>query len=246
MDSNQSRERLRAVIAAGDSKTLVRLLTGQAWPTDSLQLIGDGLIDATAAGVDGAAEQARRCAAALRERGGDGDDLLADTLQAGIGDRPQPVLLPVPVDMDQLAAALETSQWDNPGRLNLATGEVWPPLDPDYADTDDDEDDEDEEDGCWLPIHGQGSRAGYRDMELFIADLDDPAIADRLNSAIHGQRAFRRFKDTLSSRPALLKAWYAFSQDRQVGRARAWLAEEGYLRASPDTTRHTRLAPPEP
>ncbi len=191
MDSNQSRERLRAVIAAGDSSTLVRLLAGQAWPPDSLQLIGDGLIDATAAGVDGAAEEARRCAAVLRERGWGGDDLLADTLQAGIGDRPQPELLPVPVDLDQLAAALETSQWNNPGRLQLATGEVLPPLDPDYADTDDEDE---EEDGNWLPIHGQGSRAGYRDMELFIAHLDDPAIANRLDAAIHGPRALRRFK----------------------------------------------------
>jgi len=245
VDSNHSREHLRAVIAAGDSNALVRFLTGKAWPADSLQLIGDGLIDATAAGVDGAATEARHCAAVLRERGWDGDDLLADALQAGVGDRPQPELLPVPVDLDQLAAALETSQWNNPGRLNLSTGEVWPPLDPDYADTDDEDDDEEDDEG-WLPIHGQGSRAGYRDMGVFIAHLDDPAIAGRLNAAIHGPRAFRRFKDTLSSQPDLLKDWYAFSQDRQVGRARAWLAEEGYVRAAPDPTRHTRPAPPEP
>jgi hypothetical protein len=54
---------------------------------------------------------------------------------------------------------------------------------------------------------------------------------DQLGIAIGGRGAFRRFKDQLSRRPELLELlerWYAFSEDRQRGRARTWLAAEGY------------------
>ena len=229
MDSKGLRECLRGAVARRDGATLVRLLTEQGWPPDSVQLVGDGLLDAVRSGVPGAAEEARRCAGALQERGGSGDDLLAGALAAAVGDGPDSGLRPVPVDLDQLGAALEASQWDSPGRLNLVTGEVWPPFDPD-ADIEDEEDDEGDS-GDWLPVHGEGSRAGYRDMEAFIADLDQDPIADRLDAAIHGTRAFRRFKDTLSQTPTQLDAWYAFSEERRLGRARSWLAGQGYTPA---------------
>jgi hypothetical protein len=80
----------------------------------------------------------------------------------------------------------------------------------------------------WLWLHPEGSRAGYRDMELFISEIDDAAVADRLWIAISGRGAFRRFKDTLSRWPELMSRWYAFSEDRQRGRARARLADRGY------------------
>ena len=72
-----------------------------------------------------------------------------------------------------------------------------------------------------------GSGAGYRDMAEFIDTVTDLDLADRLGIAIQGRGAFRRFKDTLARWPAELE-WYGFSDDRQRGRARAWLAEEGY------------------
>lgn len=89
-----------------------------------------------------------------------------------------------------------------------------------------DEDDDDAE--RWLWVDCEGSRDGYRDMERFIEDLDDSDFADRLARAISGRGAFRRFKDRLSDRPELMTSWYAFSNDRQRGRARSWLAVEGY------------------
>ena len=82
----------------------------------------------------------------------------------------------------------------------------------------------------------EGSRPGYRDMQAFIASLDDAQIADRLDRAISGRGAFRRFKDTLSAWPDLMTRWHAFSEDRQRGRARAWLADAGYA-AIPTTQR---------
>jgi Uncharacterised protein family (UPF0158) len=81
----------------------------------------------------------------------------------------------------------------------------------------------------WLWVDSEGSRPGYRDMEWFISDIDDPEVADRLSIAMRG--ACRRFKDTLYRWPELVSRWYALSDDRQRGRARAWLADHGYSRS---------------
>ena len=79
----------------------------------------------------------------------------------------------------------------------------------------------------------EGSRSAYQDMVWFIEELDDPNLADRLTRAISGRGAFRRFKGTLVDRPDLMTQWYAFSGDRQRGRARSWLAAEGYTPTRP-------------
>lgn len=91
------------------------------------------------------------------------------------------------------------------------------------------EDDPDEDDpDRWLAVRCQGSRDGYRDMEDFIETVQDEDWADRLSIAISGRGAFRRFKDVLGHWPGELERWYAFSGERQRGRARAWLAAAGY------------------
>ena len=80
----------------------------------------------------------------------------------------------------------------------------------------------------WLAVHGEGSREGYRDMELFIASVEDPGRAERLAIAIRGRGAFRRFKDELACWPGELERWHALSDERQRGRARSSLAASGY------------------
>jgi Uncharacterised protein family (UPF0158) len=71
-------------------------------------------------------------------------------------------------------------------------------------------------------------------MELFIASVEDPDRAERLAVAIRGRGAFRRFKDELARWPGELERWHAFSEERQRGRARSWLAASGY-RVLPST-----------
>jgi len=78
----------------------------------------------------------------------------------------------------------------------------------------------------WLAVHGEGSREGYRDMELFVASVEDAGRVERLAVAIKGRGAFRRFKDELACWPGELERWHAFSEQR--GRARSWLAAAGY------------------
>lgn len=107
------------------------------------------------------------------------------------------------VSLDEQTTGLEGDKFTTGGRIDLATGEFWPEIDDSYDSLDDEEDDERE----WLWVERRGSRDGYRDMEAFVARIDDPTIADLLEVAISGRGAFRRFRDTLARWPALLQAW---------------------------------------
>lgn len=81
----------------------------------------------------------------------------------------------------------------------------------------------------WLAVWGEGSREGYRDMQLFIASVvQDPVCAEQLAIAITGRGAFGRFRDELARWPGELERWYALSDEHQRGRARSWLAAAGY------------------
>jgi hypothetical protein len=70
------------------------------------------------------------------------------------------------------------------------------------------------------------SRNGYADMELFIETVTNPALQERLWSAINGRGAFRRFKDALIGYPEERERWFAFKADRVRARVLEWLAEE--------------------
>ena len=208
---------------------MVDLLRGGAAEDDSLHLAGDGLIAAVMQRVDGAAELARDLVVGLRRRGWDGDDELADQLDAQLGSGPAVMLRALPVDLEELAGILEGDPLSAGGRIDLRTGEVWPQAAIEYAleSGEEDEDATDDPDR-WLPVHGEGSREGYRDMELFIASVEDAGRAERLAIAIRGRGAFRRFKDDLARWPGELERWHALSEERQRGRARSWLAAAGY------------------
>lgn len=226
MGEGEIRAEFRIAVYGGDSASLLALLTNGRWSQDALQLIGDGLLDALRNGISAAEGPARRCVVELRARGWEGDDVLIDALEAKLGTGPVPLLRPLPVDMELLSMGLEGDGFTTGGRIDLATGEFFPEIDGGLYDSLDAEEDEDERE--WLWVRGMGSRAGYRDMEAFIAGLDDGRIADLLEVAIQGRGAFRRFKDTLARWPDLLDAWFSSSEDRQLGRARAWLADHGY------------------
>ncbi|GAA1256155.1 hypothetical protein GCM10009609_19150 [Pseudonocardia aurantiaca] len=239
MLDGERRTQLRAAVYSGNGAELVGLV--RRWrllDDDALQLIGDGLLAALAAGLDGAREQADACASRLRTRGWYGDEELADQLQARLGTHATPMLRPLAVDLEELAGVLEGDPLSGDGRIDLLTGEVWTQSAIEYGReigelTEDDDEDADR----WLHVHCEGSRDGYRDMERFIETRTDAGLADRLDIAIQGRGAFRRFKDVLGRVPDQLDEWHVFSEERHRGRARAWLAGEGYCVAprSPTT-----------
>jgi hypothetical protein len=229
MDSKEQRSALRAAVYRGDGPSVVHLLQGADNYDDALQLAGDGLMAAVIQRVEGAPELVGHLVLALRHRGWDGDADLADQLDAMLGTGPAPMLRPLPVDLDELAGILEGDPLHGGGRIDLKTGEVWPQAAIEYArETGEEDEDAADDPERWLSVHCEGSRDAYRDMESFIASVDDPCRADRLAIAIEGRGAFRRFKGVLARWPGELERWYALSEERQRGRARSWLTGAGY------------------
>jgi hypothetical protein len=229
MDSQEQRAALRAVYR-GDGLAVVGLLQGGAGAyDDALQLAGDGVSAAVMQHVKGAPELGRGVMRALRQRGWAGDADLAEQLDAQLGSGPAPMLRALPVDLEELAGILEGDPLNAGGRIDLTTGEVWPQAAIEYAlETGEEDEDAADDPERWLAVHNEGSREAYRDMESFIASVEDPGRAERLARAIEGRGAFRRFRDELARWPGELERWYALSEERQRGRARSWLTAAGY------------------
>ncbi|MBC9727483.1 hypothetical protein H8R17_22320 [Streptomyces sp. TRM68367] len=221
---------MRGALHAQDWAALrTALLRGPS--REVLQLAGDGVAGAAVRGLPGAAEMAASFLGALQERGYRGDGELADRLRAATGDAAIPLLRPLAVDLEMLAMLLEGNPAESGGRIDLSTGECRP------AFTDELgaglEAEEADDPARWLYVPALGSRAGYRDMELFVDGLGDVALADRLLNAVRGRGAFRRFKDVLARDERAWFRYLRFCDERQRGRARAWLAEEGYFPSLP-------------
>ena len=62
---------------------------------------------------------------AFRQRGWEGDDELADQLEAQLGSGPAAMLRALPVDLEELAGILEGDPLSVGGRIDIRTGEVW-------------------------------------------------------------------------------------------------------------------------
>src|SRR5207245_2644155 len=124
MDSEEQRSALRAAVYRGEGPAVIGLLRGVGADGDSLQLAGDGVIAAVMQRVDGAVGLARELGVGLRRRGWDGDDELAEQLEAQLGG-PAAMLRALPVDLEELAGILEGDSLSVGGRIDIRTGEVW-------------------------------------------------------------------------------------------------------------------------
>ncbi|MGV9871017.1 UPF0158 family protein, partial [Rhodococcus koreensis] len=160
----------------------------------------------------------------LTWRAGAGDEVLAQDLLAHL--RGEPLMgRVVPVDLEMLGTEREGDlTMSAGGYLDLHTGEV---VDEGITDPamvgQDAAVDVDEEPDRWLRFDRTGSRDGWRDMAAFAQRQHDSA---RLERAIEGKGAFGRFRD-LVHQESLAERWYAYSTDRQLGRAREFLAAQG-------------------
>jgi hypothetical protein len=65
-------------------------------------------------------------------------------------------------------------------------------------------------------------------MQMYADSVTDEKLRARLDRALQGRGAFRRFRDVLADGPDGLGPWHDFSDERHQGRARAWLAAAGY------------------
>jgi len=215
---------LRATRA--DPTALAELLSAEL-PYDGLQHAGNATLTARVDDTDAAlAKITTKQIDALRARGWDGDDILADTLERDPATSPSK-LTPVDVDLEELADALAENAGSE-GFLDLHDGQVWTEtiieasrdaglLEVEFNDPT----------RCLLVL-GQGPEAPYRTMQQFIATIDDHDTVGRLTDATDGKGAFRRFYTQLQRYPDLLTRWHRFNNDTRLGQAREWLADHGY------------------
>ncbi len=229
MDASVWTSELRGAVYRGDGPLIVALLQRTPVRLDALQFVGDGIVTALAQGAAGAPGLANDYVVALRDRGWDGDNELAKQLSAAPTSE-GPTLKPLPIDLEDLASILEGDPTQGGGRIDLNNGEVWPQVAIDYARETDMEDENESEDAeRWLRVRCEGSRDGYNDMVAWVDELEDTRLAERLDRALSGRGAFRRFKDVLGERPEELQRWFVFSDERRRGRARVWLTDAGYM-----------------
>lgn len=223
-------QELRGATYRRDVPAILAALEGRE-VDDLLQYVGIGLQVVLAADRTAAESLAVSVVNRLERRGSVGDDVLAEDLIAELRGEP-PAGRQLPVDLLELAAELSGDPAFPPGCLDLRTGEVLPGalLDPVYVGEEDAVDLEEEPDR-WLPLDWPDSRAAWQDMAEFAARQTNADLRRRLESAIEGRGAFRRFRDAVDE-VGLVESWHRFSDDRQVGRARAYLAAEG-IRALP-------------
>ncbi len=77
---------------------------------------------------------------------------------------------------------------------------------------------------AFVQLPAQQSYDGYRLMEDFCGTVEDARIRERLEDAIRGKGAFRRFKDMVR-RTGVEQDWYAFRNAAILEVARAFLEE---------------------
>jgi hypothetical protein len=195
------------------------------------QICGGALLAALERQGSGAAALAGECVAVLDDRDWDGDAELGADLRRALGQSVTEELTPVPVDIEQMVDSLRGGEHRQGGRLNVRTGEAWP----DMGDTEldhilgaDHSDAGASATDTWLYVDVLGPRAGYVDMEYFIAREVSAELAASFTEAITGKGAFARFRAQLRQWPDLEDRWHRYNEERWTGRARAWLADAGY------------------
>jgi hypothetical protein len=130
------------------------------------------------------------------------------------------------IDLDMLTTAMESADswdlqwWLDPasGRIELSGSAIDGGLSP-----------EELEDRGAVHVPAADSHRGYRDMEDFIATLEDEHARATLFRAIERDRPFRRFKDAVYGDPRIGRAWSEFHDQRLRHHAIAWLLAEGLI-----------------
>ena len=153
----------------------------------------------------------------LATDGNDEYDPALDDPAAGeeaVGGRPPVPAFPasgeltrVSIDWVELEGALENNSPELHSFLNRATGDVVrifrgsEGAEQRLREVENDDD--------YLYIEPISSREQYRWMEEFIEVTEEPNLKDKLNIAIDGKGAFRRFKDVLVGYPEERERWFA-------------------------------------
>ena len=214
-----------STVAKGDASGAATAVAG-AVAVGLLQTAGPAALLAVHHGVAGSDASTASLIAALRERDWIGDPELIELLTAaatGTGTGRGRL----EVDLDGLGDVLGDQRG---GYLDLTAGTAWPLelIELGQVDELDPDDDPDDDPDRWLDIPGEGSRDAWRDMADFTRELTDLRTRADLEAALDGKGAFRRFQAALDRHETYRGHWRVVSTERLTGRARAWLARQGY------------------
>lgn len=151
-----------------------------------------------------------------------GEVLSSDDWLSDVPVPSQPIRV-LPVDLDMLSSFLEGDPSTvEGGVIDLQTGDVIPRGD--YFEDEEgifDEDGEADPDR-YLWFNNSGSRDAWQDMAEFAATVSDEPLRDRLDRALHGRSAFRRFRDIVHDAD-LGREFHAFADERLRARALEFL-----------------------
>jgi hypothetical protein len=215
---------LRGAVARRETAAVIGTLVGRN-PLEVAHLAAPGLIAALGEDDASARGYAALLIDELRDRWWDGDQALADELAAAAGIGQLTGLRSVAVDLDELATHLsDASLQAEPSRLHLPTGRIWPS---EALLVTAEQPDDWEDDDRWLGLGFTGSADGWQDMSDFIGTVEHAELRERLDDAIRGKGAFRRFGDRLRAHEDEWARWRRFKAERDLARARAFLAAAG-------------------
>lgn len=147
------------------------------------------------------------------------------------------------LDVDAIATALsDQTDYEHRWLIDPRTGGIafW------TADTGvDGENPVDLDDVDLMPIDPLPSAVWYADMADFAEGVSDDRAGRRLERAIRGRGAFRRFKDELHEEyPDLVPVWHAFRDARAKRRAVQWLLDQRLI--NDDAARQFLIDHPDP
>ena len=127
----------------------------------------------------------------------------------------------IPIDWEALEDAFENNAPEVHSYLHLVTGDVLRVVD---GVADPQMHARIAADSNYLRIDPVSSREQYRWMERYIPMVEDPDLQGKLNQAIDGKGAFRRFKDVLMAYAPERERWFAFRSERLRIFMEAWLS----------------------
>lgn len=127
----------------------------------------------------------------------------------------------IPIDWEALEDAFENNAPEVHSYLHLVTGDVLRVVD---GVADPQMHARIAADANYLRIDPVSSREQYRWMERYIPMVEDPELQAKLNQAIDGKGAFRRFKDVLMTYAPERERWFAFRSERLRIFMEAWLS----------------------
>jgi hypothetical protein len=223
---------IRVAGATRDAVQLSRLLTERGIERH-LQELGEAVVSLLEHDRAAAAGVAHALAASLTAREWPGDGALAELLLELAEDR-QSEHRRIRAGLDGVADLLEgPADMGVGGVLDCRTGDTWPAAVIDDWAGEGDPPDPDAAPDLYLFIPHAGSREAWEDMRTSPPTSRSTPSVPSCFDAIDGRGAFSRFRRILARHDDLRARWYAYSAETRAGRARDWLAAEGYAAMPP-------------